>query len=170
MKFIHNLVLLFFGLWLVSLNGQTLRIVDAVTGYPIQDVVAYNPEATANTTSDANGRIDLSVFSAEDQVHFEHIGYERLLLPISKLQSTTQLALYPDTQRLGEIVLSVSRTKDEKKRVSKQVPYFRIKTLRLSFPTPVPICFEKLPGFECNAPKEAVGVQLFVDLKPIAFC
>ena len=121
MQFIHNLVLLFFGLWLVSLNGQTLRIVDAVTGYPIQDVVAYNPEATANTTSDANGRIDLSVFSAEDQVHFEHIGYERLLLPISKLQSTTQLALYPDTQRLGEIVLSVSRTKDEKKRVSKQV-------------------------------------------------
>ena len=63
----------------------------------------------------------MSVFSPEDQVHFEHLGYESLLFLISELLSSTQLALYPDTQRLGEIVLSVSRTKDEKKRVSKQV-------------------------------------------------
>ena len=121
MKFIHSLLVLFFGLWLINLNGQSLRIVDAVTGYPVQDVVAYNIQGKANTTSDAKGLINLSVFSAEDQVYFEHIGYESLLMRISELQSSTQLALYPDTQRLGEIILSVSRTKDEKKRVSKQV-------------------------------------------------
>ena len=119
MKFIRSLSLLFLGLWLANLNGQTLRLVDAVTGYPIQDVVVYHTEA--NTTSDSNGQVDLSVFSSEDQVYFEHIGYESLFLPVSELLLTTQLALYPDTQRLGEIVLSVSRTKDEKKRVSKQV-------------------------------------------------
>ena len=121
MKFIHKLILLFFGLWLADLNGQTLRIVDAITGYPIQDVIAYDTQAKVNTTSDANGHIDLSIFSIEDQVHFEHISYESLLVRISQLQSSSQMALYPDTQRLGEIVLSVSRTKDEKKRVSKQV-------------------------------------------------
>ena len=121
MKFIHSLLVLFFGLWLINLNGQSLRIVDAVTGYPVQDVVAYNTQGKANTTSDAKGLINLSVFSAEDQVYFEHIGYESLLMRISELQSSTQLVLYPDTQRLGEIILSVSRTKDEKKRVSKQV-------------------------------------------------
>jgi hypothetical protein len=42
MKFIHSLSLLFFGLLLANLNGQTLRIVDAITGYPIQDVIAYD--------------------------------------------------------------------------------------------------------------------------------
>jgi len=121
MKFIHSLLLLFFGLWFVDLSGQSLRIIDAITGYPVQDVIAYDTQAKVNTTSDVNGHIDLSVFSPEDQVHFEHIGYESLLFRISELQSSTQLALYPDTQRLGEIVLSVSRTRDEKKRVSKQV-------------------------------------------------
>ena len=121
MKFIHSLLLLFFGLWFVDLSGQSLRIIDAITGYPIQDVIAYDPQTKVNTTSDVNGHIDLSVFSPEEQVHFEHIGYESLLFRISELQSSTQLALYPDTQRLTEIVLSVSRTRDEKKRVSKQV-------------------------------------------------
>ena len=45
MKFIHSLLLLFFGLWLVDLSGQNLRIIDAVTGYPIQDVIAYDTQA-----------------------------------------------------------------------------------------------------------------------------
>ena len=112
MKFIHNLLPLFLGLWLINLNGQNLRVIDAITGYPVQDVIVYDARAKANTTSDANGHVDLSVFSNEDQLHFEHLGYESLLLPISELRSSTELALYPDTQRLGEIVLSVSRTKN----------------------------------------------------------
>ena len=74
MKFIHSLLLLFFGLWFVDLSGQSLRIIDAITGYPVQDVIAYDPQAKVNTTSDVNGHIDLSVFSPEDQVHFEHIS------------------------------------------------------------------------------------------------
>ena len=109
MKFIHNFLPFFLGLWLINLNGQTLRVIDAITGYPVQDVIVYDARAKANTTSDANGHVDLSVFSNEDQLHFEHLGYESLLLRISELQSSTQLALYPDTQRLGEIVLMASR-------------------------------------------------------------
>ena len=105
----------------MSLHGQTIRVVDAVTGYPIQDVVAYDSITKNNATSDADGQLDLSVFSADDQVFFEHIGYESLTVFVSKVLLSKQISLYPDTQRLGEIVLSVSRTKDEKKRVSKQV-------------------------------------------------
>ncbi|MCH2655191.1 MAG: TonB-dependent receptor plug domain-containing protein, partial [Flavobacteriales bacterium] len=121
MRFIHKLNLLFFGLCLISLHGQTIRVVDAVTGYPIEDVVAYDTLTKNNTTSDADGQLDLSVFSADNEVFFEHIGYERLIAVVSEVQLSKQISLYPDTQRLGEIVLSVSRTKDEKKRVSKQV-------------------------------------------------
>ncbi len=121
MRFIHRLGLLFFGLSLVNLNGQTIRVVDAVTGYPIQDVVAYDSITKNNATSDVDGQLDLSVFSADDEVFFEHIGYESLTVVVSKAQLSKQISLYPDTQRLGEIVLSVSRTTDEKKRVSKQV-------------------------------------------------
>ena len=105
----------------MSLHGQTIRGVDAVTGYPIQDVVAYDSITKNNATSDADGQLDLSGFSADDQVFFEHIGYESLMVVVSKAQRSKQISLYPDTQRLGEIVLSVSRTTDEKKRVSKQV-------------------------------------------------
>ncbi|MEE3020709.1 MAG: TonB-dependent receptor plug domain-containing protein, partial [Bacteroidota bacterium] len=121
MRFIHNLNLLFFGLCLISLHGQTIRVVDAVTGYPIEDVVAYDTLTKNNTTSDADGQLDLSVFSADNEVFFEHIGYESLIAVVSEVQLSKQISLYPDTQRLREIVLSVSRTKDEKKRVSKQV-------------------------------------------------
>ena len=73
MRFIHKLSVLFFGLCLMSLHGQTIRVVDAVTGYPIQDVVAYDALTKHNATSDADGQIDLSVFSADDEVFFEHI-------------------------------------------------------------------------------------------------
>ena len=55
MKFIHSLLLLFFGLWFVDLSGQSLRIIDAITGYPVQDVIAYDTQAKVNTTSDVNG-------------------------------------------------------------------------------------------------------------------
>ena len=105
----------------MSLHGQTVRVVDAVTGYPIQDVVAYNNFTKNNATSDADGQLDLSVFSVDDELFFEHIGYESLIAVVSEVQLSKQISLYPDTQRLREIVLSVSRTKDEKKRVSKQV-------------------------------------------------
>ena len=115
MRFIHKLVVLFFGLFLVNLHGQTIRVIDAVTGYPIQDVVAYDSITKNNATSDADGQLDLSGFSADDQVFFEHIGYESLRVVVSKAQLSKQIILYPDTQRLGEIVLSISRTTDEKK-------------------------------------------------------
>ena len=142
MKFIHSLSLIFFGLWLVDLSGQNLRIIDAVTGYPIQDVIAYDTQAKANTTSNANGDIDLSIFSTQDEIHFEHLGYESLRVRISELESSTQLAIYPDTQRLGEIVLSVSRTKDEKKRVSKQVAILCSADRKHNFPQPLGIWVE----------------------------
>ena len=113
MRFTHNLNLLFFGLCLISLHGQTIRVVDAVTGYPIEDVVAYDTLTKNNATSDNDGQLDLSVFSADDELFFEHIGYESLIAVVSEVQLSKQISLYPDTQRLGEIVLSVSRTTDE---------------------------------------------------------
>ena len=146
MKFIHSFLCIFIGLWFANLSSQNLLIVDAITSYPIQDVIAYNPLTNANTTSDENGNIDLSIFSIEDQVHLEHIGYESLMLSISELQKSTQLALYPDTQRLGEIVLSVSRTKDEKKRISKQVAIISDQNITSIVPNTSADLLRKAPG------------------------
>ena len=139
----------------------------AVTGYPIQDVVAYDSITKNNATSDADGQLELSFFSADDQVFFEHIGYESLKLVVSKAQLSKQISLYPDTQRLGEIVLSVSRTKDEKKRVSKQVAILSDRDIASIVPNTSAELLREAPVFASNAHKVVVEALLFGDLKPI---
>jgi Outer membrane cobalamin receptor protein len=121
MKFIHNVFLIGFGLFLSFSFGQNIRIVDALTGYPVQDVFVYNEMGGDSVTSDADGVVNLSLFSKEESVTFEHISYEDAKRAVAMLTSGKQVALYPDTQKLSEIVLSATRSKDEKKRVSKQV-------------------------------------------------
>ena len=121
MKFIHNVFLIGFGLFLSFSFGQNIRIVDALTGYPVQDVLVYNEMGGDSVTSDADGVVNLSLFSKEESVTFEHISYEDAKRAVAMLTSGKQVALYPDTQKLSEIVLSATRSKDEKKRVSKQV-------------------------------------------------
>ena len=116
MKFIHNVFLIGFGLFLSFSFGQNIRIVDALTGYPVQDVFVYNEMGGDSVTSDADGVVNLSLFSKEESVTFEHISYEDAKRAVAMLTSGKQVALYPDTQKLSEIVLSATRSKDEKKK------------------------------------------------------
>ena len=78
---------------------------------------------------------------------------------ISELQSSTQLALYPDTQRLGEIVLSVSRTKDEKKRVSKQVAIISDRDIAAVVPNTSAELLREAPGVRVQQSQGVVEVR-----------
>ena len=145
-RFIRKLLTLVLGLWLVNLHGQNIRVLDAVTGYPIEGVVAYDQQMKNNATSDADGQMDLAVFTPEDEVYFEHIGYESMLAVVSEVQLLTLVFLQPDTQRLHEIVLSVSRTTDEKKRVSKQVAILADRDISAVVPNTSAELLREAPG------------------------
>ena len=114
-----------------------------------------------NATSDAAGQLDLSVFSADNEVFFEHIGYESLMAVVSEIQLSKQVSLYPDTQRLGEIVLSVSRTTDEKKRVSKQVAILSDRDIASIVPNTSAELLREAPGIRIQRSQVVVEALLF---------
>lgn len=120
MRFTANYWVWSMGLFFVSLcYGQQVQVVDAVTGLPIEDVRVYTD--TQQSLTDQNGFFSLDGMKKSTKAYISHIGYESITLSINELLKRNRIRLYPDTQQLHEIVLSVARSKDERKRVSKQV-------------------------------------------------
>lgn len=99
--------------------GQQIQVVDAVTGHPIEDVRIYTK--TQQQISDQNGFFSTNGFGKSSKAYLSHIGYESITINTAELLNKKRIRLFPDTQQLNEIVLSVARSKDERKRVSKQV-------------------------------------------------
>jgi len=130
MRFTANFLIGCWGLFFVSLcHAQQVQVVDALTGLPIEDVRIYSKDQQHVTNQ--NGFFSTMELKENAQVYISHIGYESITMGTKELLKKNLIRLHPDTQQLNEIVLSVARSKDERKRVSKQVAIIGQKNIQL---------------------------------------
>jgi len=135
MNFLKKHKLLFIVFLTSSINtfSQKLVIKDFQENTLIPNVTAYNVQQTKSVLSNFDGVLNLSGFKKSDTIVFSHISYEKQIIPFSEI-SQPILYLYPNTQMLSEIILSVGRNREDKKKLSKKVSLINTKKTELDLP------------------------------------
>lgn len=137
MIFLKNRDLLAITFCLVCFNifAQELIVKDDQDNSRISNVSVHNTQKTISVLSDFEGFLDLSKFNKNDTLIFSHLSYEKLLIVKSSFTlENSILFMSSNTQKLNEIILSVARNKEDKRKISKQVSLINSKSLELDRP------------------------------------
>lgn len=104
------------------LKAQSVVVTDAISKKTLSEVNIYNTQKTIFTTTDKDGHADISVFSINDTLLFEHDGY------ISRPYNSKVLQLYnykvflfPDAFMEGQWIHVFSNFKQKRKDVPVKV-------------------------------------------------
>lgn len=117
--------LLFFLLAYFSLYAsfsQEVTVKNLETKEPLFNVTIFNFSKTKSTLTDFDGKAALSNFSENEKITFSHVAF--LTATFSKkeiLQHGSEVFLKPNPNQLEEIVLSVSKFQQDKKKIPQKV-------------------------------------------------
>lgn len=110
--------LLFFTLSL-SLQAQTIRVLDSATREPIVGVAIYNTNKTKSTVTDIDGKASLDIFLKSERIYFQHLSYNNKQIKCSKIGII--VFLESSTQGLERIVISASKFKQHKRDIPQKI-------------------------------------------------
>ncbi len=151
MKFSNNSILickkilLFFLFTSVSF-GQQITVRDSETNEVLSDVAVFNDSKDKSTISDLNGNVNLGLFSDETKVYFQLLGYSFLELFIEDIKEGSTVLLYPESQNLDEIILSVARSASNVNQIAEKVSVIKSEDLFISSPSSGAEMLELSPG------------------------
>lgn len=144
MRFILSVVLLLSAL---SSTAQKVTVIDTETNAPLADVLVYNFTKSKNAVSDANGLVDLSVFTVKERITFYHIGFIKKTTSKEKI-SRNGLIIYLsiEAQELTEVVLSASKKREDKNRIAEKVAILSSKDIQKTAPQTSADLLVTVPG------------------------
>ena len=137
MKFSNNSIqickkiLLFFLFTSVSF-GQQITVRDSETNEVLSDVAVFNESRDKSTISDLNGNVDLGLFSNENKIYFQLLGYSLLELYLDDIEDESIVLLYQESQNLDEVILSVARSASNVNQIAEKVSVIKSGDLFLS--------------------------------------
>ena len=117
-----TLLLTIFVLSTHLLSSQTIQVLEKNSKMPIMGVAVFNDDTTKSGVTDFDGYVDLSAFSIEERIHFQHISHVKLI--ISKkdiIEKDNKVYLMVDSSTLDEVVLSVAKFGLKKKDIPQQI-------------------------------------------------
>lgn len=114
--------LLFFLTFLSSTQAQVIKVVEYESQTPIEKVSVYNLSKNIFLHTDQKGEVNLRVFKNADTVFFSHPDYETIrIIKKNILANGFVVEMYAPFSHLNTVVLTVSRTKKDKKDVAQHV-------------------------------------------------
>lgn len=143
MKFLVNTIFL-----CVALGGMAQQIVvkDAITQEVLPGVSIYDIEKSHFETSSENGKAELDRFHGNAILSFSYMGYEMQNLQKSQIKPMQVIWMTPNTEQLGEIVLSVSRSSNKKQRLAQQVGIVSKEEIAQISPENAAVLLREVPG------------------------
>ena len=151
MKFSNNSILickkilLFFLFTSVSF-GQQITLRDSETNEVLSDVSVFNDSRDKSTISDLNGNVDLGLFSNENKIYFQLLGYSLLELYLDDIEDESIVLLYQESQNLDEVILSVARSASNVNQIAEKVSVIKSEDLFISSPSSGAEMLELSPG------------------------
>jgi hemoglobin/transferrin/lactoferrin receptor protein len=110
------------SLFCQTLFGQKVKVIDALTQQPLEEVFIVSQDNKRYSTSDKEGSFDLTDFEASDRLSIKMMGYESLVLSQKEIKRRSYvIALFLDEKKLSEIILSVARTATQSKKIAEKV-------------------------------------------------
>ena len=119
---------------LTNLNCQTITVIDSETGLGIPSVLLFNEKKTVSKLTNNDGKISINNFSKSDSLTLSHLSYREEKFSFNDLRNLKIVKLSINSRGLDEVVLSVSRSKQNIKSLSKKVSIINTKTLELENP------------------------------------
>ena len=151
MKFSNNSIqickkiLLFFLFTSVSF-GQQITLRDSETNEVLSDVSVFNDSRDKSTISDLNGNVDLGLFSNENKIYFQLLGYSLLELYLDDIEDESIVLLSQESQNLDEVILSVARSASNVNQIAEKVSVIKSEDLFISSPSSGAEMLELSPG------------------------
>ena len=126
--------------------AQQITVKDEITNENLPDVVIFNENKSKSIITDLDGVVDLSLFSSDENVYFQLLGYSTLkILKIEVLNGTT-IYLQSESQNLEEVILSVARSESNVNQIAEKVSVIKSEDLFLSSPASGAELLELSPG------------------------
>ena len=142
---LNRLIILLFFFSTLSF-GQQITVKDENTNENLPDVVIFNENKSQSIITDLDGIVDLSLFSSDENIFFQLLGYSTLeILKIEILNGTT-IYLQSESQNLEEVILSVARSESNVNQIAEKVSVIKSEDLFLSSPASGAELLELSPG------------------------
>ena len=142
---LNRLIILLFFFSTLSF-GQQITVKDENTNENLPDVVIFNENKSQSIITDLDGIVDLSLFSSNENIFFQLLGYSTLeILKIEVLNGTT-IYLQSESQNLEEVILSVARSESNVNQIAEKVSVIKSEDLFLSSPASGAELLELSPG------------------------
>ena len=117
-----SLLLTFFVLIGHLVSAQSIQVLEENSNEPIIGVALFNADQSKSGVTDFDGKVDISAFSMDETIHFQHISHvKRALSKRDILDAGNRVYLMVDASALDEVVLSVSKFGLKKKDISQQI-------------------------------------------------
>ena len=109
MKSLNKLFLingLIISLFFVSNYSYSQQIIvkDDTSNENLSDVVIFNEDKSESIITDLNGIVDLSVFSENEKIYFQLLGYATLELLKGSVLNGSSIYLQSESQNLEEVI------------------------------------------------------------------
>ncbi|TYC13479.1 TonB-dependent receptor [Bizionia gelidisalsuginis] len=124
---------LFFALFSFASRAQTIQIVEEELSAPIVGVAVFNKDKTVSEISDFNGEVNLKRFPFDEKIYFKHLAFQLKKIKKSAIKNS-RIVLKANNEALGEIVISASRFKQNRKDIPNKIISFNAKSIAFSNP------------------------------------
>ena len=126
--------------------AQQVLVKDAVTLEVLPSVTIIDQRGAHFQTTDFDGSARLDTFADNALISFSHIGYLPYTLSKNQIKSTQIIWMAPDSEQLGEIVLSVARASTKKNRLAQQIGIVSKAEIEKQSPENAAVLLRKIPG------------------------
>lgn len=128
-----------FFLYLLIIPGlalsQSVTVLDAETGKPVSDVAIYNESKTLFCYTGPNGKANVSAFTQEKEIFFQHFSYERESFTPSDLEILGwTVKLNTRTFEVDEYIVSANRWEQKSDEVPNYISTVRTPSVILQNP------------------------------------
>ena len=142
---LNRLVILLFFFSTLSF-GQQITVKDENTNENLPDVVIFNESKSQSIITDLDGVVDLSLFSSDENIFFQLLGYSTLEILKIEVLNGTIIYLQSESQNLEEVILSVARSESNVNQIAEKVSVIKSEDLFLSSPASGAELLELSPG------------------------
>ena len=115
-------------LFITNLFGQSVQVLDAKTGQPIDGVLLYTERHSTQTNQKGIAQIDF--FPAKSVIHFKHSSFLKYTTTIEKIRRRNNIVLLiEDPVRLDEVVVSVNRWEQSKAEIPHTIKSIQVEDI-----------------------------------------
>lgn len=114
-------------------TAQNIKILDVDSGEPIENAFVYNKDTTKTALTNNDGFVNVLDFGPNERIYISHVSYTVKSIIKRKIKNK-RVYLYPNTQQLDEIVLSVSKWQQQKRHVPQKIVSLSANTVLFTTP------------------------------------